>query len=174
MALKRESTERGQPRNYLSGEHPLGDTGQVVLAFLFFLSWFTNPVKLKWTVWFNHSVAPGTRIPVGMALLAISGYLAAIGLYTVFVEHTEKPGVIRKRVFGLVRHPIYLSEILLYLGLLIINLSFASAVVCVIAVLFLHHISRHEERLLLVRFGEEYERYMREVPMWIPRWRKKR
>ncbi|MBN2357265.1 hypothetical protein JXO59_14205 [candidate division KSB1 bacterium] len=38
---------------------------------------------------------------------------------------------------------------------------------------FLHFISRHEERLLLARFGEEYARYMREVPMWLPRIRKK-
>jgi protein-S-isoprenylcysteine O-methyltransferase Ste14 len=37
-----------------------------------------------------------------------------------------------------------------------------------IGVIFLHYISRYEEKLLLARFGEEYEQYMREVPMWIP------
>ena len=41
--------------------------------------------------------------------------------------------------------------------------------VCGVAVLFLHHISRYEERLLLARFGEAYAQYMEEVPMWIPR-----
>jgi protein-S-isoprenylcysteine O-methyltransferase Ste14 len=50
-----------------------------------------------------------------------------------------------------------------------ISLSLAAAFVWGIAILFFHYISRHEERLLLARFGEEYERYMREVPMWIPR-----
>jgi protein-S-isoprenylcysteine O-methyltransferase Ste14 len=44
-------------------------------------------------------------------------------------------------------------------------------VVWIMAFLFLHFISRFEEKLLLDRFGEEYEQYMREVPMWIPRLR---
>jgi protein-S-isoprenylcysteine O-methyltransferase Ste14 len=44
-----------------------------------------------------------------------------------------------------------------------------AAVVWAVAIVFLHAISRYEERLLLARFGEAYEAYMREVPMWIPR-----
>lgn len=54
-----------------------------------------------------------------------------------------------------------------------LSISLAAAVVWVIAILFLHYISRHEERLLLARFGEDYEQYMREVPMWVPRLRKR-
>jgi len=38
--------------------------------------------------------------------------------------------------------------------------------------IFLHFISRYEERLLLSRFGEAYELYMQDVPMWIPRLKK--
>lgn len=49
----------------------------------------------------------------------------------------------------------------------------AAAVVWVIAIGFLHYISRYEERLFLSRFGEDYEKYMREVPMWFPRLRKR-
>ena len=40
-------------------------------------------------------------------------------------------------------------------------------------ILALHYISRHEEKLLLSRFGDEYAQYMREVGMWFPRIRKK-
>jgi len=35
--------------------------------------------------------------------------------------------------------------------------------------LFLHSISRYEEKLLVARFGKKYEDYMKQVPMWIPR-----
>ena len=90
----------------------------------------------------------------------------------VFGEQRDGPGVFRKSVFGFVRHPIYLSELLLYLGLLMLSISLAAAVVWVIAIVFLYYISRYEERLLLARFGEEYAQYMRDVPMWIPRLRR--
>jgi len=102
-------------------------------------------------------------------LFVVSGFLAVTGLVIVFGEKRERPGVIKKGVFGVIRHPIYLSEILLYLGLLMMSSSLAATFVWGIAILFLHYISRHEESLLLARFGEEYKRYMREVPMWIPR-----
>jgi len=45
-------------------------------------------------------------------------------------------------VFSVVRHPVYLSEILLYLGLLMLSISLAAAVVWIIAIGFLHYISR--------------------------------
>jgi protein-S-isoprenylcysteine O-methyltransferase Ste14 len=68
-----------------------------------------------------------------------------------------------------VRHPVYLAEILLYLGLLVGNMSLAALGVWIGAVIFLHRISRYEENLLLARFGEEYRQYMTRVPMWLPR-----
>ena len=106
-------------------------------------------------------------------MFVLSGYLARKGLSIVFGKERQKPSVIRNSVFGGVRHPIYLSEIVLYLGFLMMSTSLVAAVIWVIAIGFLHHISRYEERLLLARFDEEYRQYMREVPMWIPQpWKK--
>jgi len=113
------------------------------------------------------------RIPVGVMFFILAGYLSRAGLCIVFDEVRKESGVIRKGVFGLVRHPIYLGEILLYLGFLALNLSLAGILVWLLAIGFLHYFSRHEERLLLARYGEEYRQYMREVPMWVPRLRRK-
>ena len=112
------------------------------------------------------------RIPIGAALLILAGYLARTGLSIVFGEERAEPGVIRKGAFGVVRHPLYLSELLFYLGFLAMSVSLAAALVWVLAFGFLHYISRHEEELLLARFGDEYQNYMRDVPMWIPQLRK--
>jgi protein-S-isoprenylcysteine O-methyltransferase Ste14 len=87
----------------------------------------------------------------------------------VFGEERKTPGVIRKGMFGRVRHPIYLGAILLYLGLLILRFSLAATLIWVVIIAFYHFIARHEEKLLLKKFGQEYANYMREVPMWIPR-----
>lgn len=72
--------------------------------------------------------------------------------------------MIREGVFGWVRHPIYLGEILLYAGLLMLSLSLAGAGVWFVGAVFLHQISRQEERLLLARFGDEYAHYCAKCP----------
>ena len=173
MAQQHPHRKARQHQSDLTGEHALGDAGQIVLACLFAATWISDTFFLKVTTSLNDYVPLGIRIPLGVFLLALSGYLARTGLSIVFDEKREDSRVIRKSVFNLVRHPIYLSEILLYLGFLMLSISLAAAFVWVIAILFLHYISCYEERLLLGRFGEEYEQYMRDVPMWIPRLRKR-
>jgi protein-S-isoprenylcysteine O-methyltransferase Ste14 len=174
MAQHQAQKQPQKQRDDLSGEHPLGDAGQLVLACLFIAIWVLDMFVLKYTTLLNKFIPLFIRIPLGVALVSVSFYLAAMGLHIVFGERREKPAVITKSVFGITRHPIYLSEILLYLGLLMMSLSLAAAFVCGIAILFLHHISRHEERLLLARFGEEYSQYIQKVPMWLPQpWKKR-
>jgi protein-S-isoprenylcysteine O-methyltransferase Ste14 len=162
-----------QQRDDLTGEHAVGDTGQAVLACLFAATWITDTFFFQYSTFLNQYVPLGVRIPFGVVLLVLSGYLARTGMSIVFGKERKKPGVIRESVFSVVRHPVYLSEILLYLGLLMLSMSLAAGVVWIIAIGFLHYISLYEERLLLARFGVEYELYMREVPMWIPRFRKR-
>ncbi len=156
-------------RRDLAGEHKWGDAGQLAFACLFFATWVLDAFILRYTTFLNQVVPSIIRIPIGIVLLILSAYLAARGLAIVYGEERENPTVIRKSVFGVIRHPIYMSEILLYLGLLMISLSLAAAVIWLLAVAFFHYISRYEEQLLLVRFGDEYRRYMQEVPMWFPR-----
>jgi protein-S-isoprenylcysteine O-methyltransferase Ste14 len=55
-----------------------------------------------------------------------------------------------------------------------LSISLAAAAIGVVAIFFLHYISCYEEKLLLGRFGTEYEAYVRDVPMWIPHPRRQR
>jgi len=57
----------------------------------------------------------------------------------------------------------------LYSGLFMLNMSLAAGAVGVAAAIFLYGLSRHEERLLISRFGDSYRNYMHDVGMWIPR-----
>jgi protein-S-isoprenylcysteine O-methyltransferase Ste14 len=169
MAHHRCEKDAYAQREDLTGEHTISDTGQIVFACLFAVTWILDTFFFKFTIFLNHYVSLGIRIPLAAILLVVSAYLARRGLSIVFGEERETPSVIRKSVFNFVRHPIYLSEILLYLGLLMLSISLAALAVWIAAILFLNHISRFEERLLVARFGEEYENYMRDVPMWFPR-----
>lgn len=172
MAVQQTRRNSYQNRDDLIGEHRMGDAGQIILAFLFAIVWIADSFFLNYSTFLNDYLSQWLRLPPAFFFLILSGYLARTGLSIVFGEIREKPTVIRKGVFNMVRHPIYLGEILLYLGFLLISISLAAAAVWLLAIAFLHYISRHEEKLLLARFGKEYEHYMQEVPMWLPRLRR--
>jgi protein-S-isoprenylcysteine O-methyltransferase Ste14 len=167
MAGRRGRTR--EERDDLTGEHKAGDAGQIVIAIVFFAVWIGDTFFLGYTTFLNQYLPLAARIPAGVFVIVLAAYLANRSLAAVFGEERREPCVIRKGVFGVVRHPVYLSEILLYLGALLLSISLAAAGIWVIAIIFLHYISRYEENLLLERFGTQYETYMREVPMWIPR-----
>jgi len=158
--------------NDLTGEHGLGDAGQAFFACLFGVVWVADTYFLRYTTFLNEYIPSVIRVVLGAVFLLVSGYLASTGLAIVFGKRRRITAVIREGVFNYVRHPIYLGEILLYLGLLMLSVSLAAAIVWLMAVCFLHYISRHEEQLLLARFGTDYEEYMQAVPMWIPQLKK--
>jgi protein-S-isoprenylcysteine O-methyltransferase Ste14 len=174
MSNKHMRRHASRHRDDLTGEHTIGDAGQLILFILFIAVWITDSFFFGYSSLLNEHIPLTVQIVLGVVTLLLSGYLSLTGLYIVFGEVREKPGVIRKGVFGVVRHPIYLGEMLLYLGLLFFSTSLAAAAVWVIAIAFLHYLSRHEEKLLLERFGKEYEQYMKDVPMYFPRIKRRR
>ena len=153
----------------LLAEHPWGDKGQIVLAILFLVVWVGDTFFFRYTTFINSQAPLGLRISVGTVNLLVALYLARKSHRLAFKQQGETPRVIQESVFGIVRHPMYLGEILLYLGLLLFSLSLAAACVWGLIIGFLHVIARYEERQLLTHFGEEYREYMQEVPMWLPR-----
>lgn len=156
-------------RNDLAGEHKAGDAGQLILAVVFITVWLEDSFFLELTTFLNEIVPSAVRLVAGIIVMILAGYLSMNGMKKVFGEVRDKPEVIRKGVFAIVRHPIYLGEILLYMGLLLFSLSVASMIVWLLAIIFLYYISRYEEKILLDYFGEEYRTYMTEVPMWLPK-----
>lgn len=161
--------QRHSEREDLAGEYPLGDMGQIVLLLAFLIIWAVDSFFVHYSTLSSAHFPFYIRVPAGLAILLVSGLLARSGLKIVFDEKRERPCVIRKGVFGLVRHPIYLSAILFYLGLLLLSLSLAAAAIWLAAIAFYYYISRHEEKLLMAKFGRDYADYMRQVPMLIPR-----
>jgi len=157
-------------RDDLTGEHSLGDAGQAILFFLFLTVWITDAFVFRYSTLLDQYIPfYAVRLPLGIIILAIAIYLAWTGMRIIFGKVREKPVVVREGIFGIVRHPIYLSEMLFYLSLLVFRTSLAALGIWIIVVLFLHYISRYEEKLLLERFGDDYRQYMRDVPMYFPR-----
>lgn len=173
MTHKKGSLLPYKKRDDLTGEHAFGDIGQIVLLFLFLGIWISDSFICRYSLFLTPNLPLPLRLGAALCLWIPAAYLAGAGLKTVFIEVRDPPIVITKGVFRLVRHPVYLSAILLILGLLVFSLSLSALGIWVLILLFYIHISRHEEKLLLQKFGKAYEDYQNAVPMLIPRFRRK-
>ena len=72
--------------------------------------------------------------------------------------------------FARVRNPLYLGNILLWLGFaLSARLLWLAPIIALLLAFEYHAIVRWEETLLTERIGESYRRYMERVPRWMPR-----
>ena len=165
--------KRHEHRQDLTGEHVLGDMGQLLLLFIFLAVWIIDSFFFKYSTFISKYIPLFVKMPLSIIILFCAGYLAKNGLDIVFGEIREEPGVIRKGVFGIVRHPIYLGSILLYLGLLTLTFSIIATIIWFFIIAFYCFLSKHEEKLLFEKFGKDYEEYMREVPMLISRIKRK-
>jgi protein-S-isoprenylcysteine O-methyltransferase Ste14 len=71
--------------------------------------------------------------------------------------------------FSLVRNPLYLGNILLWVGFSCsARLVWLAPIVLALLALEYHAIVRWEERLLEARFGDGYRAYAARVPRWVP------
>jgi len=75
----------------VSGEHRLGDAGQLALALVFLTVWAINSFVLRSSTFLNEIVPLELRIPLGALVLSLAGYLSKRGLKIVFGEKREKP-----------------------------------------------------------------------------------
>jgi len=155
-------------REDLAGEYKYGDAGQLIFMIIFLAVWILDSFVFNWSTFLTENVTWYIITIPGLLILIISGLMARSGLKMVFGEKRETPHVITKGVFSIVRHPVYLAAILLYLGLIVLTLSLISAGIWIMIIIFYWAISRFEEKLLLNKFGKEYEEYMQKVPMLFP------
>lgn len=155
-------------RKDLAGEHAFGDLGQIIFLAIFLVTWITDSFFVKYSTQFCEYAPLYIRILLAIVILIVAGYLATQGLNIVFAVVREEPMVIRKGVFSIVRHPIYLGAILFYLSFLAVFFSTVTALVWVVIILFYIYLCKHEEKLLIEKFGNDYEQYRSETPMLLP------
>ena len=163
------SVRKHKGYEHLSGEHRWGDTGQLIFFVIFLGVWITDSFIFHYSTFLQEFVPNYIRLASGGPVLLIGWFLVRRGAKEVFGTPRDKPGVISTGVFRLVRHPIYTGALLLFLGLILITLSLASAALWPIICLFYYGICRFEERLLTEEFGNDYLEYKKKTGMLFPR-----
>jgi len=151
-----------------NGEHPFGDAGQLIFLCIFLIIWVVDSFLLHKTTFLSEHVPLYIRLAIMALSLITAAYLFKSG--HVVVSHDSRPaGVVSTGAFRYVRHPLYLASILFYLGLVVSTASLFSLVLLVMIFIFYNHIASYEERLLLEKFGENYETYKKKTGRWVPR-----
>ena len=150
------------------GEHPYGDARQLILLGLFLAVWAGDSFFLHKSTFVSDYVPLSIRLVILGLTLITALYLFMSG--HVVVSHEERPAsVVSTGAFRYVRHPLYLGSILFYLGLTVSTASLFSLALLVAIFLFYNYIASYEERLMEMKFGEDYVSYKKRTGKWVPR-----
>jgi protein-S-isoprenylcysteine O-methyltransferase Ste14 len=151
-----------------NGEHPFGDAGQLISAGLFLCVWVLDSFFLRKSTFLSAYIPLYARLLFLAFALLCALYLSWSG--HVVVRGPKRPGnVVATGAFRHVRHPLYLSGILIYLGLTVSTASLFSLALLVGVFVFYNYIADYEERLLDAKFGEGYMNYRKITGRWMPR-----
>ena len=120
-----------------------------------------------------RALDPSALMGVGAVLVALG---EAIRLWSVrqigAISRTRSDRLgplIRSGPFALVRNPLYVGNVVLWVGFAVsARLPWLAPVFVAILAFEYHAIVRWEERLLEERLGERYHAYAAQVPRWLP------
>jgi protein-S-isoprenylcysteine O-methyltransferase Ste14 len=150
------------------GEHPFGDAGQIIAFILFMIIWAADSFFLKASASITGYIPPYARLIATGVILAVSLYLLNSSHKVVAGEHRPEK-VISDGVFKYIRHPLYMSAVLFYVALIVSTLSIISFAFWLAIFIFYNYIAGYEEKLLEIRFGDEYRSYRQKTGKWLPR-----
>jgi protein-S-isoprenylcysteine O-methyltransferase Ste14 len=147
-------------------------------SFVFWVLFFVSPY-LFYSGGYRLLVTPflqvhGTGLQSAGLFLILTGVLLAdwgrISRGVIAPSTTMPQGytLATKGAYRIVRHPMYVSYSLFFLGLPLILLS-APFFVCIVGIFGYYRIAKAEEDVLLSRFGDAYKEYQEKVGMFFPK-----
>ena len=167
----------------------IGEAYGMASGWIFFLSWagmwispqprFALPPFHSQTVPIPYAdfSMPLTHLLISIPFLLMGSWFGIRGVreVTLRVAETHRAErIVTTRVYSGVRHPQYLGGLLAHVGSSFLFSALYSLLSTPLVVVFVFLIARKEEEELVKEFGEEYEDYARTVPMFIPRFRRRR
>jgi protein-S-isoprenylcysteine O-methyltransferase Ste14 len=149
------------------GEHPQGDSGQLVLLGLFLVVWLGDSFVWRRTTFLAGVVPLAVRL--GALALALGAATILVRSGHAVVDHGRRSeGVVSSGAFAYVRHPLYLGSVLFYLGLALSTASLCALALTAAIFVFYDHIASYEEAWLEARHGEAYRTYRSRTGKWWP------
>lgn len=111
-------------------------------------------------------------LAIGVILLVIGGVAASIAheaFKRAVTQDEQVNHIVKDGVFRLVRHPFYLSLIVICFSLVLLFGSYLVLGSSIVVAIILVGQAREEERVLSEEFGEEYLAYQKTTGMFFPK-----
>jgi len=127
---------------------------------------------LNYPVWFKDPFS--FRQIISWILLIISIPVGVAGFYSYYrigkpsdkMEKTTQ--LITVGIFKFIRHPLYLSLIILGFGIMMKDLNYVSIVVGFTNFISLYFTAKTEEQEMIKKFGNRYVEYIKQTKMFMP------
>ena len=132
-----------------------------------------GPVALAIVMLPGSESASPFLVGAGVAITVVGELIRLWGVHHIGAisrTRSERLGpLVASGPFALVRNPLYVGNILLWVGFAIAaRMLWLAPIILVLLALEYHAIVRWEETLLESRLGEAYREYAARVPRWIP------
>jgi len=155
-------------KHSMGKEYPHTDSILPLSAVLFSAVWVLDSFVIKFSERYASCFPDVGRIAL-FAALEISAVLLGYSSHNaLFSQKQEESKLIMNGVFAHVRHPLYLSILLAYLGFIFTSMSIISVVPWICFIMLFDKMATYEEEDLVRIFGDAYLKYMKRVPKWIP------
>lgn len=151
-----------------NGEHPWGDTGQLILFLCFMVVWVGDSFFVRISTFASAYLPLFIRLLVSAFAIILAVYLGKAGHGVVSRKHPPA-GVVSTGAFRYVRHPLYLASLLFYFGLAVSTACLFCLGLLVAIFIFYDCIATYEEKLLEVKYGKDYFLYKKKTGKWIPK-----
>jgi protein-S-isoprenylcysteine O-methyltransferase Ste14 len=138
---------------YTKKEKMLESIGMLII-FAFYAYGIFLPLKLG-TSWFS----------AGLFIYLLGILVVILGLLSFHTTPVDKP--VTKGVYRFSRHPMYVGDILIDIGISIAGLSWIFLLLVIVMVILYSHSVTAEESICLNQYGEAYREYMDRTPRWI-------
>jgi len=107
-----------------------------------------------------------------IALLVFFWVLQSLGQnFSTSLTISKKQTLVTRGPYRWVRHPMYTSFVLLWVGFLLLSLNWFIGLTGILAFAWAIVVrTPKEEQMMIDRFGEEYITYMKRTGRYLPRW----
>ena len=111
-----------------------------------------------------NSFPPGIEelMVAGYAILGIGSVFFILSIFTLRSKGTDN--IAESGIYGVVRHPMYLGAMVMFLSHLFFNQHWIVAVSSVAAIVSIYETMRIEDQSNVEKFRDDYKRYMEKVP----------
>lgn len=153
----------------IADEHPRAHLIQASCGVIFFLIWLLDLILIQLPLGITNIVQFLFRIILFVSSLILALKFGLSSHNRLFGDRNGPSGLLSDDVFAVVRHPMYFSTLLFYLGLIFLSFSLISVFPWLITFILYNKIAVYEEKELERLLGDEYYEYQKKVPRWIPK-----